>query len=54
MAAELVTRPTYAEEFQNIRENVQKIVMSTLAEDWVTEKNKSTISRGKSFTAPNI
>ena len=36
-ATELVARPTYAEEFQNIRENVHKVVLSTLAEDWMSE-----------------
>ena len=33
-AEQLVARPTYAEEFQNIRENVHKVVLSSLAEDW--------------------
>ena len=29
-AKELIARPTYAEEFQNIRENVHKVVLSSL------------------------
>ena len=34
-AAELIARPTYAEEFQNIRENVHKVVVPNDPEAWM-------------------
>ena len=43
-----MARPTYAEEFQNIRENVHKVVLSTLAEDYMSEKTKNEYRQGKS------
>ena len=39
-ANELVSRPTYVEEFQNIRENVHKVVLNTLPDDWADETSK--------------
>ena len=46
-ANELVSRPTYVEEFQNIRENVHKVVLSTLPEDWADETSKYKFHRSK-------
>ena len=46
---ELVARPTYAEEFQNIRENVHKVVLSSLPEDWVDEATKSNVRRSRTY-----
>ena len=40
-ADQLVARPTYAEEFQNIRENVHKVVLSSLDQDWVDGQKMS-------------
>ena len=34
-AGELIARPTYAEEFQNIRENVNKVVVPNDPESWM-------------------
>ena len=33
-AHELMQRPTYVEEFQNIRDNVHNVVLSTVPADW--------------------
>ena len=43
-ADQLVARPTYAEEFQNIRENVHKVVLNTsLADDWDECEQKANV-----------
>ena len=54
-AAELLARPTYAQEFQNIRENVHKIVVPNDPEAWErsqkdkTESNESRVKLQKSI-----
>ena len=51
-AEQLVARPTYAEEFQNIRENVHKVVLSSLAEDW--EDCEQKVKAKRSQTVRNL
>ena len=46
-ADQLVARPTYAEEFQNIRENVHKVVLSSLDQDYVDAQKMSQFKRAK-------
>ena len=41
MAEELVERPTYAEEFHNIRNDTEKVVLLTMPEDWGMSDKKT-------------
>ena len=44
-AGELIARPTYAEEFQNIRENVNKVIVPNDPESWMRSQMSDNESR---------
>ena len=53
-AEELTHRPTYQEEFKNVRENVHRVVLGSFNEDWAESKKQADLGRSQTLGRPGL